>query len=135
VNAIGCCESIQKAVASAKACRFYKSVGRHRNWSLPHAAAVRFDLLTATGQQRQQRSRSIPLIPDYKTDAEFKVRTASLGERFTLAGAARLRAQTDYKKWTLWGILILGGFVLAAMAYRLARQVKTTPADETDNSK
>jgi len=75
------------------------------------------------------------LIPDYKTDAEFKVRTASLGERFTLAGAARLRAQTDYKKWTLWGILILGVFVLAAMAYRLARQVKTTPADETDNSK
>jgi len=52
-----------------------------------------------------------------------------------LAGAARLRAQTDYKKWMLWGILILGVFVLAAMAYRLARQVKTTPADETDNSK
>ena len=75
------------------------------------------------------------LIPGYKTDAEFKVRTASLGERVTLAGAARLRAQTDYKKWTLWGILILGVFVLAAMAYRLARQVKTTPADETDNSK
>jgi hypothetical protein len=67
--------------------------------------------------------------------AEFKVRTASLGEQVTLAGAARLRAQTDYKKWTLWGILILGVFVLAAMAYRLARQVKTTPADETDNSK
>ncbi len=75
------------------------------------------------------------LIPGYKTDAEFKVRTASLGEQVTLAGAARLRAQTDYKKWTLWGILILGVFVLAAMAYRLARQVKTTPADETDNSK
>jgi len=30
--------------------------------------------------------------------------------------------------------LILGVFVLAAMAYRLARQVTTTPADETDNS-
>ena len=75
------------------------------------------------------------LIPGYKTDAEFKVRTVSLGEQVTLAGAARLRAQTDYKKWTLWGILILGVFVLAAMAYRLARQVKTTPADETDNSK
>jgi hypothetical protein len=75
------------------------------------------------------------LIPGYKTDAEFKVRTASLGEQATLAGAARLRAQTDYKKWTLWAILILGVFVLAAMAYRLARQVKTTPADETDNSK
>jgi hypothetical protein len=75
------------------------------------------------------------LIPGYKTDAEFKVRTASLGEQVMLAGAARLRAQTDYKKWMLWGILILGVFVLAAMAYRLARQVKTTPADETDNSK
>ena len=75
------------------------------------------------------------LIPGYKTYAECTVRSASLGEQVTLAGAARLRAQTDYKKWTLWGILILGVFVLAAMAYRLARQVKTTPADETDNCK
>ena len=75
------------------------------------------------------------LIPGYKTDAEFKVRTASLGEQVTLAGAARLRAQTDYKKWALWGSLILGVLVLGLMAYRLARQIATSPADETDNSK
>jgi hypothetical protein len=52
-----------------------------------------------------------------------------------LAGAARLRAQTDYKTWTLWGSLILGVLVLGLMAYRLARQIATAPADETDNSK
>ena len=50
----------QKAVASARACRFFKSVGRHRNWSLPHAAPVRFNLFTATVLQRQQCFRSIP---------------------------------------------------------------------------
>ena len=75
------------------------------------------------------------LIPGYKTDAEFKVKTAALGEPVTLAGTRSFGAPMDYKKWTLWGILILGVFVLAAMAYRLARQVTTPPADETDNSK
>ncbi|HEY2918148.1 MAG TPA: DUF3999 domain-containing protein [Candidatus Binatia bacterium] len=77
------------------------------------------------------------LIPGYKTDAEFKVKTASLGEQVTLAGPARLRAPMDYKKWALWGSLILGVLLLGWMAYRLARQVLNAPADShvTDKSK
>jgi hypothetical protein len=77
------------------------------------------------------------LIPGYKTDAEFKVKAASLGEQVTLAGPARLRAPMDYKKWALWGSLILGVLVLGWMAYRLARQVSNGPADSqmTDKSK
>ena len=77
------------------------------------------------------------LIPGYKTDAEFKVKAASLGEQVTLAGPARRSAPMDYKKWTLWGSLILGVLVLAWMAYRLTRQVSNAPADSqvTDKSK
>ncbi len=74
------------------------------------------------------------LIPGYKTDAEFKVNAASLGEQVTLAGAARLRAQADYKKWALWGSLIFGVLLLGLMAYRLARQIGKSPTDTTDES-
>jgi hypothetical protein len=69
------------------------------------------------------------LIPGYKTDAEFKVRAATLGEPSTLAGPARLRAQMDYKKWALWTVLLLGVAALAWMAYRLSRQVAKAPPD------
>jgi hypothetical protein len=69
------------------------------------------------------------LIPGYKTDAEFKVRAATLGEPTTLAGPTRLRAQMDYKKWALWTVLLLGVAALAWMAYRLSRQVAKAPPD------
>jgi hypothetical protein len=77
------------------------------------------------------------LVPGYKTDAEFRVKAASLGEQVTLAGPARLRAPMDLKKWALWGSLILGVLVLGWMAYRLARQVSNPTANShaTDKSK
>ena len=67
------------------------------------------------------------LIPGYKSDAEFKVKAASLGEPTTLAGPARLRAQMDYKKWAVWTVLLLGVVALGWMAYRLFRQVAKEP--------
>jgi hypothetical protein len=71
------------------------------------------------------------LIPGYKTDAEFRVKSATLGEPTTLAGPARLRAQMDYKKWAVWMVLLLGVAALGWMAYRLFRQVaKESPASE-----
>ena len=77
------------------------------------------------------------LIPGYKTDAEFKVKAAPLGEQVTLAGPVRLSPPMDYRTWALWGSLILGVLVLGWMAYRLARQVSNAPADSqmTDKSK
>jgi hypothetical protein len=68
------------------------------------------------------------LIPGYRTDVEFKVKAASLGEQVTLAGAARLREPIDYKKWALWASLILGVLLLGWMAYRLWRQMSKPQA-------
>lgn len=77
------------------------------------------------------------VIPGYKSDAQFNVEPATLGESKTLAGPARLREAVDYKKWTLWAILVLGVAVLGFMAYRLARQIahappQSHPSDKSD---
>ncbi len=69
------------------------------------------------------------LIPGYRTDAEFKVKPAALGEQVTLAGSAQLRARWDYRKIALWGSLIVGVGLLGWMALRLSRQIAKPPAD------
>ena len=68
------------------------------------------------------------IIPGYKTDAEFKVKPAKLGEPVTLAGAAQLQAPWDYKKILLWTSLVLGVALLGWMASRLSRQIAKPPA-------
>lgn len=76
------------------------------------------------------------LIPGYRTDAEFKVQQASLGEQVTLAGAGKLRAPIDYKKWALWGCLIFAVLLLGWMAWRLSRQIaKASSPAKTDKTK
>jgi hypothetical protein len=75
------------------------------------------------------------VIPGYKSDAQFNVEAASLGEPITLAGPARLRDAVDYKRWTLWAVLILGVAALGFMAYRLARQVSQTPPQSSSSDK
>jgi len=74
------------------------------------------------------------LIPGYRTDTEFKVKVASLGEQATLAGAARLHEPIHYKKWALWASLILGVLVLGWMAYRLSRQISKPHVDTQADS-
>jgi len=60
---------------------------------------------------------------------------ASLGETKTLAGPARLREAVDYRKWTLWFILIAGVAVLGFMAYRLARQISQSSPQSQSGDK
>lgn len=89
------------------------------------------------------------LIPGYREAASPKIRAAKAGAQQTinvssakalaqqeLGGEARLRERIDWKRWSLWGALILGVLILGAMAWRLTRQLDrgsnpSTPAGES----
>jgi hypothetical protein len=91
------------------------------------------------------------LIPGYRDAADAQIRNAKAGAQQTinvshakalaqqeLGGEARLKERIDWKRWSLWGALVLGVLVLGAMAWRLARQLgksgETPPsAAETKN--
>jgi hypothetical protein len=88
-----------------------------------------FQLAYGNGRAKTAAYPISSLIPGYKTDAEFKVKMATLGEQVTLVGATRLRAPIDYRRWALWASLILGVLVLGWMVYRLSRQVSETGAN------
>lgn len=78
------------------------------------------------------------LLPGYKDDAGAKVRAAKTGTQTVNVGAAATQAQkelggetrltdaTDWKRWSLWGALVLGVLILGGMAWRLMRQLGTS---------
>jgi hypothetical protein len=77
------------------------------------------------------------LIPGYKDDASLDLRSAqpaarpaaiAIGAAQTaapqpLGGEAATRERIDWKRWVLWGSLVLGVAVLGLMAFRLGRQM------------
>jgi hypothetical protein len=76
------------------------------------------------------------LIPGYRDASGPRIRAAKAGAQQTinvssaraleqqqLGGEARLKEPIDWKRWSLWGSLILGVLVLGAMAWRLMRQL------------
>ena len=76
------------------------------------------------------------LIPGYRDASGARIRTAKAGEQQTinvssaraleqqqLGGEARLKEAIDWKRWSLWGSLVLGVLVLGVMAWRLMRQL------------
>jgi hypothetical protein len=82
------------------------------------------------------------LVPGYKDEATLEPRSAqpaakpaavAIGAAQTaapqaLGGAAATRERIDWKRWALWGSLLLGVAVLGLMAFRLGRQM-SKPAD------
>ena len=76
------------------------------------------------------------LIPGYRDERDAKVRAAKAAveqtinvssarmlEERELGGESRLKEVIDWKRWSLWGALILGVAVLGVMAWRLVRQL------------
>jgi hypothetical protein len=76
------------------------------------------------------------LIPGYRDTTGPRIRAAKAGAQQTinvssaraleqqkLGGEVRLKEAIDWKRWSLWGSLILGVLVLGAMAWRLMRQL------------
>jgi hypothetical protein len=86
------------------------------------------------------------LIPGYRDASGPRIRAAKAGAQQTLnvssaraleqqqlGGEARLKEAIDWKRWSLWGSLVLGVLVLGAMAWRLMRQLdagKSTSSPE-----
>jgi uncharacterized protein DUF3999 len=83
------------------------------------------------------------LVPGYKSEEELDLRAAPAGAASPalgigtaqaaapqrLGGEAATRERVDWKRWTLWGSLVLGVVVLGCMAIRLARQMSRPGAE------
>jgi hypothetical protein len=76
------------------------------------------------------------LVPGFREDAAATIRAAKAAEAQSinvqaakalapteLGGEARRVETFDWKRWSLWGALILGVVILAGMAWRLAKQL------------
>ena len=77
------------------------------------------------------------LVPGYKSDAELRVAAATVSDApAPPAAAAPRKAESfawladrpDWKRWTLWGSLVLAVVLLGLMALRLGKQM-SKPAD------
>jgi hypothetical protein len=79
------------------------------------------------------------LIPGYKPYAEFSLPLASTGTPSAdpvdghLSWNEWLR-QTDWKRFTLWAMLLGGVALLAWMAWRLTHQMNAAPGGAADNA-
>lgn len=77
------------------------------------------------------------LVPGYKSDAELKLASATVGEATVPPAAAAPRSaepfawltdRPDWKRWMLWGSLVVAVLVLGLMAFRLGRQMSKPSA-------
>jgi hypothetical protein len=78
------------------------------------------------------------LVPGYKSDAELKVAAATVSDAPASPPPAAVPRKADsfawftdrpdWKRWTLWGSLVLAVVLLGLMALRLGRQM-SKPAD------
>lgn len=66
------------------------------------------------------------LVPGYKAGEPLDLPQAKLGDPAADAPVPAPPAdRPDYRRWSLWGVLVLAVAVLAAMAYRLVHQMRT----------
>lgn len=87
------------------------------------------------------------LIPGYRDDASQQIRAAKTGSQQTvsvrtaealaqqeLGGEARRQDAIDWKRWSLWGALVLGVLILGVMAWRLLRQINSQDAAKSESA-
>jgi hypothetical protein len=62
------------------------------------------------------------IVPGYGTRNAMVPKPATAGVERVLAGEAAAQAAPDYRRWSLWAVLIVGVMVLAGMGLKLARE-------------
>jgi hypothetical protein len=62
------------------------------------------------------------IVPGYGTRNAMVPKPATAGAERTLAGEAAAKVAPDYRRWSLWAVLIVGVVVLAGMGLKLARE-------------
>lgn len=62
------------------------------------------------------------IVPGYGTRNAMAPKPATAGTERTLAGDAAARVAPDYRRWSLWAVLVVGVLVLAGMGLKLARE-------------
>lgn len=91
-----------------------------------HAAA--FPIETLIPGYREEAAQTIRAAATRApVEQAFKVQAVQGGAQQPLGGEARREAAIDWKRWSLWGALVLGVIVLGAMAWRLSRQLGKAP--------
>jgi uncharacterized protein DUF3999 len=67
------------------------------------------------------------VVPGWRSDQRPKLAHADLLPERLLGGAAALHRPFNYRIWGLWGALGLGVLLLAWMAWRLSKQMRSPP--------
>ena len=86
-----------------------------------------FALLAGSGRAGRQDAPLLQLVDALRAERgrDWQPATATLGTRQTLAGDVALQPvvpPTDWKRWLLWGLLVVGALLVAGFALSLLRQ-------------
>lgn len=86
-----------------------------------------FALLAGSARAWRQDAPLPQLVDALRTERgrDWQPATATLGTRAVLAGDAALQPvapPTDWKRWLLWGVLVVGALLVAGFAFSLLRQ-------------
>ncbi len=92
------------------------------------ALAAAFPIETLIPGYREEVAQTIrAAVTRAPMEQAFKVQPVQGGAQQPLGGEARREQAIDWKRWSLWGALVLGVIVLGAMAWRLSRQLGKAP--------
>jgi len=74
------------------------------------------------------------VVPGWRSRAQPKLAAAQVLPERLLAGKAALQPKRDYKIWGLWTVLVAAVFLLAWMAWRLAKQMQAPGSNPGDQA-
>ncbi len=94
-----------------------------------------FELAYGSGRAGPAAYPITTLVPGYRVEDAGQASPVPIGQAITgsvrtLAGESAMRTPVDWRRWALWGSLLLGVALLAGMALRLGRQLARSPPQQ-----